>query len=138
MDDDKDIDHEIIFKLNIVNINDINDIDDDDDNNDDDDNYSHRTNEDGTIDLIYNIKITLIDYLIGNKKEHLFLNNEIIIIKIEPFSNNFTIKGLGINKGDFISNFIIEPIKLDQWNKLNENDKNTIISILNKIILPSL
>ena len=129
MDDDKDIDHEIIFNLNIVS---------NDNDNDNDDNYSHKINEDGTIDLIYNMKISLIDYLIGNDREHLFLNNEIIIIKIKPFSNNFIIKELGINKGNFICNFIIEPIKFNEWDKLNNNDKNTIISILNKIILPSL
>ena len=130
MDDDKDIDHEIIFKLNIIN-------NDEDEDNDDED-YSHKINEDGTIDLIYNMKISLIDYLIGSNREHLFLNNEIILIKIEPFSNNFIIKGLGINKGDFICNFVLEKIKINQWNKLNHNDKETIISILNKIILPPL
>ena len=138
MDGDKDIEHEIIFKLNITNDDNDNDDDDDNDNDNDNDEYYHKINEDETIDLIYNMKISLIDYINGNNREHLFLNNEIIIIKIEPFSNNFIIKGLGINKGDFICNFILEPIKLNEWNKLNNNDKEIIISILNKIILPPL
>jgi hypothetical protein len=138
MDDDKDIDHEITFKLNIISGDDDNDNDNDNDNERDDDNYSHIMNEDGTIDLIYNMKISLIDYLVGGMKEHLFLNDEIIIIKIEPFSRNFIIKGLGINKGDLICKFIYEPIKFNEWEKLSNNDKETIISILNKIILPSL
>jgi len=129
MDDDKDIDHEITFKLNIIS---------NEDNDEDNDNYSHKINEDGTIDLFYDMKISLIDYLIGSNKDHLFLNNEIIVIKIEPFSNNFIIKGMGINNGDLICNFTIEQIKLNEWNKLNNNEKDLIISLLNKIILPSL
>lgn len=129
MDDDNDIDHEIIFNLTIVN----NDYDDDYDYDDNNNKYSHIINEDGTIDLIYEMEISLLEYLNGNNRNHLFLNNEIIIIKIEPFSKNFIIKGLGINKGNFICNFIIKNINENEWNKLDNNDKENMISILNKI-----
>jgi hypothetical protein len=61
------------------------------------------------------------------------LNKEILLITIEPFSNKFIIPGLGINKGNFICNFIYTPINKKDWNKINDNDKNIIIKIFNEL-----
>jgi hypothetical protein len=116
--DDNDNEHEIIFNLTIVNNN---------------NNYYHIKNKDETIDIIHDMLITTAEYITGNIREHVFLNKEILIIKIEPFSKNYIIENLGINKGKFICNFIYIPINKKDWNKLNDNDKNSLTKILNLI-----
>jgi hypothetical protein len=73
------------------------------------------------------------EYITGNIREHVYLNRDILLIKIEPFSNNFIINDLGINKGKFICNFIYIPITKKDWNKINDDDKNAIIRIFNLI-----
>lgn len=116
--DDNDIEHEIIFNLTIVN---------------DNKNYYHIINNDNTIDIIFDFIISTIEYITGNIREHVYLNKEILLITIEPFSNKFIIPGLGINNGNFICNFIYTPIQKKEWNKINENDKNLIIKIFNDL-----
>lgn len=116
--DENDIEHEIIFNLSIVNNN---------------KNYYHIKNNDDSIDIIHDMLITTVEYITGNIREHVFLNKEILLIKIEPFAKNYIINDLGINKGKFICNFIYIPIPKKDWNKLNDNDKNSIIRIFNLI-----
>ena len=115
--DDNDIEHEIIFNLNLNNEN---------------KNYYHIINN-NKIDIIHDMIISTAEYLTGNIREHVYLNKEILIIKIEPFSNKFVIEGLGINNGNFICNFIYVPIDKKDWNKITDEDKNTIIRIFNKL-----
>jgi hypothetical protein len=117
--DDNDIEHEIIFNLTLAASN----------NN----NYYHRINNNNSIDIIHDMIITTAEYLTGNTREHVYLNKEILIIKIEPFSNKFIIEGLGINNGNFICNFIYVPIDKKDWNKLNDDDKKIIIRIFDKL-----
>jgi hypothetical protein len=116
--DDNDNEHEIIFLLNIVNNN---------------KNYYHIVNIDGSIDVIYDMIINTAEYLTGNIREHIFINKDLFLIKIEPFSNKFIINGMGINNGNFICNFIYTPIQKDMWDKLNTDDKNIIINLFNRI-----
>jgi|UniRef100_A0A6C0DLD3 hypothetical protein len=116
--DDNDNEHEIIFLLNIVNNN---------------KNYYHIVNIDGSIDVIYDMIINTAEYLTGNIREHIFINKDLLLIKIEPFSNKFIINGMGINNGNFICNFIYTPIQKDMWDKLNTDDKNIIINLFNRI-----
>lgn len=116
--DDNDNEHEIIFNLSIINNN---------------NNYYHIKNKDGSIDIIHDMLISTPEYITGNIREHAYLNRDILLIKIEPFSNNFIINDLGINKGKFICNFIYIPITKKDWNKINDDDKNTIIRIFNLI-----
>jgi hypothetical protein len=116
--DDNDIEHEFIFNLSIINNN---------------KNYYHIKNKDGSIDIIYDMLINTIEYISGNVREHMFLNKEIILITIEPFSNKFVINGLGINNGNFICNFIYIPIEKKIWDKINPDDKNIILNIFNQI-----
>lgn len=116
--DDNDIDHEIIFNLNIIN---------------DNKNYYHIKNNDNSIDIIFDFIISTPEYITGNIREHVYLNKEILLIKIEPFANKFVIPGLGINNGNFICNFIYTPIQKKEWNKINDNDKNIIIKIFNEL-----
>ena len=112
--DDNDNEHEIIFLLNIVNNN---------------KNYYHIVNIDGSIDVIYDMIINTAEYLTGNIREHIFINKDLFLIKIEPFSNKFIINSMGINNGNFICNFIYTPIQKDMWDKLNTDDKNIIINL---------
>ena len=116
--DDSDIEHEIIFRLNIIN---------------DNKNYYHIKNNDNSIDIIYDMLISTVEYLTGNIREHVYLNKDILLITIEPFSNKFIIPNLGINNGNFICNFIYIPIHKKDWNKINDDDKNTILRIFNQI-----
>jgi hypothetical protein len=116
--DDNDAEHEIIFNLTIVN---------------DNKNYYHIKNNDNSIDIIFDMIITTIEYLTGNIREHVYLNKEILLIKIEPFANKYVIPNLGINKGNFICNFVYIPIDKKDWNKINDNDKNTIVRIFNDL-----
>ena len=77
--------------------------------------------------------ITTAEYIAGNIREHVFLNKEILLIKIEPFSRNYIINNLGINNGKFICNFIYIPITKKDWNKITDNDKNHLTRIFNLI-----
>lgn len=116
--DDNDNEHEIIFNLNIVNNN---------------NNYYHIKNNNESIDIIHDMLITTAEYIAGNIREHVFLNKEILLIKIEPFSRNYIINNLGINNGKFICNFIYIPITKKDWNKITDNDKNHLTRIFNLI-----
>jgi hypothetical protein len=116
--DENDNEHEIIFNLNIVNNN---------------NNYYHIKNANETIDIIHDMLISTAEYIAGNMREHVFLNKEILIINIEPFSSNYIINDLGINKGRFICNFIYIPITKKDWNKINDNDKNHLTRIFKLI-----
>jgi len=76
---------------------------------------------------------TTVEYITGNIREHAYLNKEILIIKVEPFAKQYEIEGLGINNGKFICNFIYIPIDKNEWNRINDEDKKTIIRIFNSI-----
>jgi hypothetical protein len=116
--DENDNEHEIIFNLTIINNN---------------NNYYHIKNANETIDIIHDMLISTAEYIAGNMREHVFLNKEILIINIEPFSTNYIINDLGINKGRFICNFIYIPITKKDWNKINDNDKNHLTRIFKLI-----
>lgn len=116
--DDNDIEHEIIFNLNIINDNKL---------------YYHIKNDDGSIDIIYDMIISTAEYITGNIRELIYLNKEILLINIEPFSNKYIINNLGINNGHFICNFIYVPINKKDWNKISDDNKNIIINIFNQI-----
>ena len=62
--DENDNEHEIIFKLNIVNNN---------------NNYYHIKNANETIDIIHDMLISTAEYIAGNMREHVFLNKEILV-----------------------------------------------------------
>ena len=99
----------------------------------DNDNNCHdcsKYDDNDKINLIYNLNINTTHYIIGDTIDFPFLNKEIINIKIKPFEKRFIKKGYGINKGDFIINFIYNPIKKEDFNKLFDADKNEMVRIL--------
>jgi hypothetical protein len=114
--DDNDDEHEIT--INMIFINDINI------NN----GYYHII-EDDKINIHYDMQIDTIDYMIGDTKQLLFLNNEFIDIVIEPFTDNYIKKGFGINGGDLVINFKYNPINKEKWDKLISADKKEMIRI---------
>lgn len=116
--DDNDNEHEIILIMTIISNN---------------KNYYHIQNKDNTVDIIHDMIISTAEYLTGNIREHVYLNKDILIIKVEQFAKIYEIEGLGINNGKFICNFIYVPISKNEWNKINDEDKNTIIRIFNSI-----
>lgn len=114
--DDNDEEHEIT--INMIFINDVNI-----------NNGYYHVIEDDKINIYYDMQIDTIDYMIGDTKQLLFLNNEFVDIIIEPFTDNYIKKGLGINGGDFIINFKYNPINKEKWNKLISADKKEMIRI---------
>ena len=133
--DDNENEHEILINMILAenNNNGYYHIYDNDGNNGNNDNNDNNGNDDannnGKINIIYELNIDTVDYIIGNTKEHIFLNKELIHIIIEPFSDCFIKKGYGINKGDFIVNFNYNPIKKENWDKLSNADKNEMVRI---------
>jgi len=85
--------------------------------------------ENDKIDLVYDLNIDTTDYIIGDIIDFPFLNKEIINIKIEPFNKKFIKEGYGINKGDFIINYIYNPINKEDFDKLSDADKNEMVRI---------
>jgi|688.fasta_scaffold187899_3 hypothetical protein len=116
--DENDIEHEIILNLNLVNEN---------------SNYYHIKNLNNSIDIVYDMLIDTVEYITGNIREHVFLDKNILLVEIQPFSNKYIFKGMGINNGDFICNFIYIPITKKTWDKISTDDKNNIINIFNRI-----
>ena len=127
--DDNENEHEILINMVLAenNNNGYYHIYDNDGNNGN--NGNDDANNNGKINIIYELNIDTVDYIIGNTKEHIFLNKELIHIIIEPFSDCFIKKGYGINKGDFIVNFNYNPIKKENWDKLSKADKNEMVRI---------
>ena len=122
--DDNENEHEILINMVLSENN--------------NDGYYHKynnvnkdnVNNNEKINIIYELNIDTVDYIIGNIKEFTFLNKELINIIINPFSDCFIKKGYGINNGDFIVNFNYNPIQKENWDKLNDADKNEMVRIL--------
>lgn len=114
--DDNDDEHEIT--INMIFINDINI-----------NNGYYHVIEDDKINIHYDMQIDTIDYMIGDTKQLLFLNNEFIDIVIEPFTDNYIKKDFGINGGDLVINFKYNPINKEKWDKLISADKKEMIRI---------
>jgi hypothetical protein len=96
-------------------------------------NYYHIKNLNNSIDIVYDMLIDTVEYITGNIREHVFLDKNILLVEIQPFSNKYIFKGMGINNGDFICNFIYIPIAKKTWDKISTDDKNNIINIFNRI-----
>ena len=122
--DDNDNEHEININMNIINDKIINN------------NYYHILDENienNKIDIYYDLSIDTIDYLIGNNKDIIFVNKEIINIEIKPFSDELKIENYGINGGYLIIKFNYKPINKENWDKILDADKIEMIRILEKI-----
>ena len=97
-------------------------------------NYAHIMKEGCEIDLITSIDIKMVDYLTGCRQEIMFVNDQFIYLDIEAFSDLRIVKrGFGLLGGDLIVNINILHIQENHWMKLDEKDKNTMISILKMI-----
>jgi len=116
--DNNDNEHEITINMTLINDPEINN------------GFYHIDNETKDIDIHYDLDINLYDYLIGSTKLLPYFNNQVLSITIQPFSNDYQISNLGINKGFLIINFKIIPINQEKWNSLNDADKNDLARIL--------
>jgi len=119
-----------------------NDSNDDDNNDNNDDNNNDNNNDfikvdkdkdDSKINIYYDMEIDTIEYIIGAKRELIFINKEIIEINIEPFSSYYIIKNRGICGGDLIILFKYLPIKKENWNKILDADKKEMVRIFQKL-----
>lgn len=118
--DDNENEHEININMNFINDIIINK------------GYYHINNN-TPIDLYYNINISTKEYIIGDIKEIIFINKEILKIEIKPFTKELEIKNYGIKNGNLIIKFIYNPIEKEKWNNLLDIDRNEMVRILNNI-----
>lgn len=100
-------------------------------------NYNHIIvdKKKNIIDLITTVEISLIDYILGSKKEIQYINDKYISLDIPPFENNYFIKKhKGINNGNLIINIIINYDKdKHKWININEKDNDDMIRILKNL-----
>jgi hypothetical protein len=89
--------------------------------------------DDNKINIYYDMEIDTIEYIIGAERELIFINKEVLKIKIEPFSTSHTIKNKGIGGGDLIVLFKYIPIKKENWNKILDADKKEMVRIFEKL-----
>lgn len=122
--DDDGIEHDIIIKLNIVKNKKHKVLK----------NYNHIERDDGSIDLITTIEISLLDYLEGSVKKIVFIDGSVIKIKIPAFENDKIIKKRrGLYGGNLIVNIYLKNIIRDEWNALDKESKDNMIRILKTI-----
>lgn len=88
---------------------------------------------DNRINIYYDMEIDTIEYITGAERELIFINKEILKIKIEPFSTSHTIKNKGIAGGDLTVLFKYLPIKKENWNKILDADKKEMVRIFEKL-----
>lgn len=96
--------------------------------------YNHIICEDGSIDLITTIEISLLEYLTGCIKKLEFIDGSIIKVNIPAFENDKIIKKhYGLNNGNLIINIYLKNIIQKEWNALDKESKNNMIRILKTI-----
>lgn len=122
--DDDCIEHDIIINLKIVKNNKHKILK----------NYNHIERDDGTIDLITTVEISLLDYLEGSIKKIVFIDGSIIKLNIPSFENDKIIKRRrGLYGGNLIVNIYLKNIIRSEWNTLNKECKDNMIRILKTI-----
>lgn len=97
--------------------------------------YTHIEKEDGSIDLVTDMPVSWLEYLLGGQKKLKYVNdNGFLDIVLKPFSlDQVVIAGKGLLKGDLIVNLHIINIQEKEWKNLDEVHKKKIISILKMI-----
>lgn len=97
-------------------------------------NYNYIERDDGSIDLITTIEISLLDYLEGSIKNLLFIDGSIIKLNIPSFENDKIIKKKrGLYGGNLIINIFFKNIEKNEWYMLDKESKDNMIRILKSI-----
>jgi DnaJ-class molecular chaperone len=117
--DDDDIEHNIIINLKLKN----------------QENITHITYDyNNKIDIVYNIKLNLVNYLYGYHNKILYIDNNLLDIYIPPFNKEFyEIEGKGINNGNLIFKILYTNIDIDKFNNLSLDNKNELNKLLELI-----
>jgi DnaJ-class molecular chaperone len=96
--------------------------------------YTHIVKDDGCIDLITNIDVMWVDYLVGCVKHLEYIDGGFLEIVVKAFSDDkIVLSGKGLFGGDLVININIINIKEKEWKKLDENHKRKLIGILKMI-----
>jgi DnaJ-class molecular chaperone len=96
--------------------------------------YTHIVKGDGCIDLITNIDVMWVDYLVGCVKHLEYIDGGFLEIVVKAFSDDkIVLSGKGLFGGDLVININIINIKEKEWKKLDENHKRKLIGILKMI-----
>ena len=117
--DDDDIEHNIIINLKLKN----------------QENITHITYDyNNKIDIVYHIKLNLVNYLYGYHNKILYIDNNLLDIYIPPFNKEFyEIEGKGINNGNLIFKILYTNIDIDKFNNLSLDNKNELNKLLELI-----
>jgi DnaJ-class molecular chaperone len=98
------------------------------------DNYDHIISNTGSIDLITSVDVTLEEYLLGCKKDILYIDNNNLNICIPEFQKEYyEIAAKGLKGGSLILNICVKNIEKEKWDKLCNMDKVEMIRILQSI-----
>lgn len=116
-DKSNNIEHDIIIKINIQPF----------------DNYEHIVCKDGKIDLVTFVEITILEYILGCRKDIPYIDNTTLSLNIPAFHDIVEIHKKGLANGSLILNIQVSTIRKDDWMKLSEKDKVEMIRIFNAL-----
>lgn len=99
------------------------------------DNFEHIISENGAIDIITNVDISLLEYIYGYQRDLQYVDGSILQIVVPAWQRgHFEVKGKGIKGGSLLVNISINYITKADWEKLDEKDKDNMIRILNILV----
>jgi len=96
--------------------------------------FEHIILENGYIDIILNIEIPLVNYIIGYTKEIEYIDGSTMLIEIPSFQKDFfEIPKKGIKGGALYLNISIKYIDKEKWENLAQLDKDIMIRLMKMI-----
>lgn len=96
--------------------------------------YNHIECDDGTVNLVTTVEISLLDYLLGSIKKLKFIDGSVIKLNIPAFEKDKIIKKKrGLYNGDLIVNIYLKNIIRSEWDALDKESKDNMIRILKTI-----
>lgn len=96
------------------------------------DNFDHVIYKSGRIDIITTVDVSLLDYVLGYKRQIRHIDDGFIDIDIPPFQEDIhEVQGKGIKGGSLIINTSVKKFNSKEWNRLCNEDKATMVRILN-------
>lgn len=98
------------------------------------DNFDHILYKSGRIDLITTVDVSLLEYSVGFERSILHADGQSIDIKFPPLCGDiYEVPKRGINKGCLVVNVSVGKMVHKEWDRLNEEDKATMVRILKKM-----
>lgn len=116
--DEDDVEHEINVNMKIKEM----------------EGFDNLINDNGEIDIITSLNISIKDHILGVDKDILYVDNNTITVSIPELSEDvIKIDGMGIKGGDLYIKISLSGVGKKEWSNLNEGDKTEMIRILRKM-----